>query len=253
MPLTVHQFPCLEDNYGFLALDEATGLAACIDTPDADAILRELDRLGWKLDLILNTHWHPDHAGGNAQVVAATGAKVVGPGEVTKIAPIDREVNGGETVKLGETTFQVIETGGHTLGHIAYFDAADRIAFVGDTLFALGCGRLFEGTAEQMWTSLQRLAALPDDTIVYCAHEYTASNARFALSVDDDPALKARAAEIFALRARGEPTVPTTIALEKATNPFLRAPKLAERVGAGGEQDYKAFGAVRTAKDNFKG
>ena len=253
MPLTVHQFPCLEDNYGFLALDEATGLAACIDTPDADAILRELDRLGWKLDLILNTHWHPDHAGGNAQVVVATGAKVVGPGEVTKIAPIDREVNGGDTVKLGETTFQVIETGGHTLGHIAYFDAADRIAFVGDTLFALGCGRLFEGTAEQMWTSLQRLAALPDDTIVYCAHEYTASNARFALSVDDDPALKARAAEIFSLRARGEPTVPTTIALEKATNPFLRAPKLAERVGAGGEPNYKAFGAVRTAKDNFKG
>ncbi len=253
MPLTVHQFPCLEDNYAFLARDEATGLAACVDTPDAKAILRELDRLGWKLDLILNTHWHPDHAGGNAEIVAATGATVVGPGEVTKIAPIDREVNGGETVMLGETAFQVIQTGGHTLGHIAYFDAADQIAFVGDTLFALGCGRLFEGTAEQMWTSLQRLAALPDDTTVYCAHEYTASNARFALSVDDDPALKARAAEIFAKRERGEPTVPTTIALEKATNPFLRAPKLAERVGAGGEPDYMAFGAVRTAKDNFKG
>ncbi|MFI4951308.1 MAG: hydroxyacylglutathione hydrolase C-terminal domain-containing protein, partial [Caulobacterales bacterium] len=152
-----------------------------------------------------------------------------------------------------ETRLEVIESGGHTLGHITYFDAADRIAFVGDTLFALGCGRLFEGTAEQMWTSLQRLAALPDDTTVYCAHEYTASNARFALSVDDDPALKARADKIFAMRERGEPTVPTTIALEKATNPFLRAPKLAERVGAGGEPDYKAFGAVRAAKDNFKG
>jgi len=253
MPLTVHQFPCLSDNYGFLARDEATGKTACIDTPDAGAILRELKTLGWTLDVILNTHWHPDHAGGNAEIVAATGAKVVGPGEVTRIAPIDREVNGGETVLLGETTFQVIQTGGHTLGHIAYFDAADRIAFVGDTLFALGCGRLFEGTAEQMWTSLQRLAALPDDTTVYCAHEYTASNARFALSVDDDPALKARAAEIFAMRERGEPTVPTTIALEKATNPFLRAPKLAERVGAGGQPDYKAFGAVRAAKDNFKG
>jgi hydroxyacylglutathione hydrolase len=253
MPLTVHQFPCLSDNYGFLARDEATGLTACIDTPDATAILRELDKLGWKLALILNTHWHPDHAGGNAEVVAATSAKVVGPAEVTRIATLDREVNGGDRVMLGETEFQVIETGGHTLGHIAYYDAADKIAFVGDTLFALGCGRLFEGTAQQMWTSLQRLAALPDDTTVYCAHEYTASNARFALSVDDDPALKARAAEVFAMRERGEPTVPTSIGLEKATNPFLRAPRLAERVGAGGEPDYMAFGAVRTAKDNFKG
>lgn len=253
MPLTVHQFPCLSDNYGFLARDEATGLTACIDTPDATAILRELDKLGWKLALILNTHWHPDHAGGNAEVVAATGAKVVGPAEVTRIAALDREVRGGDTVMLGETEFQVIETGGHTLGHIAYHDAADKIAFVGDTLFALGCGRLFEGTAEQMWTSLQRLAALPDDTTVYCAHEYTASNARFALSVDDDPALQARADQVFAMRERGEPTVPTSIGLEKATNPFLRAPRLAERVGAAGEPDYKAFGAVRAAKDNFKG
>jgi hydroxyacylglutathione hydrolase len=253
MPLVVHQFPCLSDNYGFLARDEATGLTACVDTPDAEAILRELDTLGWKLALILNTHWHPDHAGGNAEVVAATGAKVVGPAEVTRIAALDREVRGGDTVMLGETEFHVIETGGHTLGHIAYHDAADKIAFVGDTLFALGCGRLFEGTAEQMWTSLQRLAALPDDTTVYCAHEYTASNARFALSVDDDPALQARADEVFAMRERGEPTVPTSIGLEKATNPFLRAPRLAERVGAAGEPDYKAFGAVRAAKDNFKG
>ncbi len=253
MTLTVHQFPCLQDNYGFLARDEATGKTACIDTPDAAAILSELDKLGWKLDLILNTHWHPDHAGGNAEIKAATGATVVGPGEVTRLTPLDREVVGGDTVQLGETRFEVIETGGHTLGHIAYFDAADKIAFVGDTLFALGCGRLFEGTAEQMWTSLQRLAALPDQTTVYCAHEYTASNARFALSVDDAPALQTRAADIFAKRERGEPTVPTTIALEKATNPFLRAPVLAGRVGAEGKPDYEAFGAVRAAKDGFKG
>ena len=252
MPLTVHQFPCLSDNYGFLARDEATGKTACVDTPEAAAILRELAKLGWKLDLILNTHWHPDHAGGNAEIVAATGATVVGPAEVTRLTTLDREVRGADVVMLGETRFEVIESGGHTLGHIAYYDAADRIAFVGDTLFALGCGRLFEGTAEQMWTSLQRLAALPDDTTVYCAHEYTASNARFALSVDDDPALKARAAQVFAMRERGEATVPTTIALEKATNPFLRAPKLAERVGAAGEPDYKAFGAVRAAKDAFR-
>src|SRR5580698_10781925 len=215
MTLTVRQFPCLSDNYGFLIRDDASGKTACIDTPDAAAILRELKAAGWGLDFIFNTHWHPDHAGGNAEIKAATGCQIVGPAEVTRIAPLDRTVVGGDAVELGETSFQVIETGGHTLGHIAYFDAADRIAFVGDTLFALGCGRLFEGTAEQMWTSLQRLAALPDETTVYCAHEYTASNARFALTVDDDPALKARADQIFDKRTRGEPTVPTTIALEK--------------------------------------
>ncbi|MFN3583611.1 hydroxyacylglutathione hydrolase [Phenylobacterium sp.] len=241
MPVTVHQFPCLSDNYGFLVRDDETGLAACIDTPEAGAILRELDKLGWNLALILNTHWHPDHAGGNAEIKAATGAQVVGPAEVTRISPIDREVKGGDEVLLGATRFQVLESGGHTLGHVAYYDAADGVAFVGDTLFALGCGRLFEGTAEQMWASLQRLAALPDDTRVYCAHEYTASNARFALSVDADPALKARADAIFAARERGEPTVPTTIGLEKATNPFLRA------------GNAEAFAAVRQAKDVFKG
>lgn len=253
MPLTVHQFACLSDNYGFLIRDEASGQTACIDTPEAAAVLRELDDLGWELDFILNTHWHPDHAGGNADIKAMTGCTIVGPPEVTRIAPLDREVGGGDTVQLGETTFQVIESGGHTLGHIAYFDPSDRVAFVGDTLFALGCGRLFEGTPEQMWDSLQRLAALPDDTRVYCAHEYTASNARFALSVDDGAALKARADEIFAARERGEWTVPTTIALEKATNPFLRAPALAARVGAAGQPDAQAFAAVRAAKDNFRG
>ena len=253
MPLTVRQFPCLSDNYGFLIRDEATGKTGCIDTPDAGAVLAELDKAGWKLDFILNTHWHPDHAGGNAQIKAATGAFIVGPAEVTRIAPLDRTVVHGDTVELGETRFEVIDTGGHTLGHITYFDEADHIAFVGDTLFALGCGRLFEGTAQQMWTSLQRLAALPDDTTVYCAHEYTASNARFALSVDEAPAVKARAQAIFAARERGEPTVPTTIALEKATNPFLRAPVLAGRVGKAGAPDYEAFGAVRAAKDGFRG
>jgi hydroxyacylglutathione hydrolase len=253
MPLQVHQFPCLSDNYGFLIRDAASGRTACIDTPEAGAILRELETLGWGLDFILNTHWHPDHAGGNADLKAKTGCTIVGPKEVTRIAPLDREVGDGDTVELGETRFQVIESGGHTLGHIAYYDAADGVAFVGDTLFALGCGRLFEGTPEQMWTSLQRLAALPDDTRVYCAHEYTASNARFALSVDDSAALKARADAVFSARERGEWTVPTTIGLEKATNPFLRAPALAARVGAAGEPDHKAFAAVRAAKDSFKG
>lgn len=253
MPLTVHQFPCLSDNYGFLVRDEASGRTACIDTPETAAVLRELETLGWELDFIFNTHWHPDHAGGNADIKAVTGCTIVGPAEVTRIAPLDREVGGGDTVALGETTFEVIESGGHTLGHIAFYDPADRVAFVGDTLFALGCGRLFEGTAEQMWDSLQRLASLPDDTTVYCAHEYTASNARFALSVDDDPALRDRAAAVFAARERGDWTVPTTIGLEKATNPFLRAPLLAERVNAAGQPDAQAFAAVRAAKDSFKG
>ncbi|MFI4936798.1 MAG: hydroxyacylglutathione hydrolase [Caulobacterales bacterium] len=253
MTLTVRQFPCRSDNYGFLIRDEASGKTACIDTPDGGAILGQLKTLGWGLDFIFNTHWHPDHAGGNAEIQKATGCFIVGPQEVTRIAPLDRTVVGGETVMLGETRFEVIESGGHTLGHIAYFDDADRVAFVGDTLFALGCGRLFEGTPEQMWASLSRLAALPDETKVYCAHEYTASNARFALSVDEDPALKARASDIFAARERGEWTVPTTIGLEKATNPFLRAPLLAAKVGKAGAPDYEAFAAVRAAKDSFRG
>src|SRR5580693_270205 len=220
MTVTIRQFACLSDNYGFLVRDDATGKTACIDTPDAAAILAELKAAGWGLDFIFNTHWHPDHAGGNAEIQAATGCVIVGPGEVTRIA---------------------------------YFDAADQVAFVGDTLFALGCGRLFEGQPDQMWASLSRLAALPDETRVYCAHEYTASNARFALSVDEGAALKARAADVFAARERGEPTVPTTIGLEKATNPFLRAPLLAARVGKAGAPDHEAFAAVRAAKDNFRG
>jgi hydroxyacylglutathione hydrolase len=248
MALQVHQFPCLQDNYGFLIRDEATGKTGCVDTPDAEAILAELQRLGWGLDMILNTHWHPDHAGGNARIKEVTGCEIVGPEEVTRIAPLDRPLHDGDEVRLGETVFRVLETGGHTLGHISYLDAEDGVVFVGDTLFALGCGRVFEGTAEQMWTSLSRLAALPDETLVYCAHEYTAANAKFALSVDSSPALKARADQVFAARQRGEPTVPTRIGLEKAANPFLRAPLL--RPGA---PEAQAFAEVRKAKDHFAG
>ena len=253
MTLQVHQFACLNDNYGFLARDGDTGQVATIDTPDAEAILRELERLGWTLDLVMNTHWHPDHAGGNARLQEVTGCTIVGPQEVTRIAPLDRPVGEGDVVELGHTRFQVMETGGHTLGHITYYDAADGVAFVGDTLFALGCGRVFEGTAQQMWTSLSRLAALPDETLVYCAHEYTAANARFALSVDDSPALKARSEAVFAARERGEATVPTRIGAEKAANPFLRAPALKTAMGLAGASDVEAFAAVRQAKDVFKG
>ena len=247
MPIEVRLFPCLSDNYGFLVRDTATGDTAAVDTPDGGAVLRELEASGWRLSLILNTHWHPDHTQGNTAVKAATGVQIVGPAEVRRAAPLDREVKGGDEVALGETRFQVLETGGHTLGHISYYDAADRTAFVGDTLFALGCGRLFEGTPEMMWASLQRLAALPDETTVYCAHEYTASNARFALTLDKGEALAARAEAVFAARERGEPTVPTTIGMEKATNPFLRAPELL------GGDPVAAFAQLRAGKDAFKG
>lgn len=251
MPLEIRQFPCLQDNYGFLVRDSATGQVACVDTPDADAILAELKASGWgRLDLILNTHWHPDHAGGDAAVKAATGCQIVGPAEVAPIAPLDRKVHDGDVVELGAARFQVIATPGHTLGHIVYFDAEDGTAFVGDTLFAMGCGRLFEGSPEQMWSSLERLAALPAHTRVYCAHEYTAANARFALSVDPDPAVKHRAERVFAARERGEATVPTTIGEELASNPFLRAPGLP---GYSGETPAQAFAAVRAAKDVFAG
>lgn len=247
--LTVHQFACLSDNYGFLIRDEATGRTAAVDTPDADAIQRELRGLGWGLDLILNTHWHADHAGGNVALQAATGARVVGPAEVARLGPApDRVVAAGDEVLLGETRFKVLDVGGHTLGHIAYWDNADRIAFVGDSIFALGCGRMFEGDPEQFWASLSRLAALPDETALYCAHEYTAANARFALSIDGDPAVAARAAQVFGQRERGEPTVPTTVALEKATNPFLRAPVLEPSLAPAA-----AFAKIRAAKDAFRG
>lgn len=252
MTLEIHQFPCLSDNYGFLARDRASGLCATIDTPDAAVILSEAERLGWGISHILNTHWHPDHAGGNAAIKAATGCEIIGPEEVRKTGPLDRVVSGGELVEMGATRFQVLAVGGHTLGHIAYYAGDDRAAFVGDTLFALGCGRVFEGDPEMMWSSLSRLAALPDETRVYCAHEYTASNARFALSVDDSPALAERARAVFAARERGEPTVPTTIGLEKATNPFLRAPALAGRLGLQAGEDASAFAAVRAAKDAFR-
>jgi len=249
MSLTVRQFPCLADNYGFLVRDAASGMTACVDTPDAAAVRAELAAAGWRLDMILNTHWHPDHAGGNAILKAATGAHIVGPAEVRRIAPLDEAVYDGDVVALGETRFEVIACGGHTIGHIAYFDPADRIAFVGDTLFALGCGRIFEGDAAQMWRSLQRLADLPEETVVYCAHEYTAANARFALSVDPDPDLAARAEAVFDARSRGEPTVPTTIGLERATNPFLRAPALVSDAPSPAE----AFARIRAAKDVFTG
>lgn len=250
----VHIFPCLKDNYGFLLHDPSTGETAAIDTPEAGKILAEAHAKGWKITQIWNTHWHPDHAGGNAEIVAKTGAKVVGPKEVDRIgAAPDRILSEGDTVEMGALKATIIETPGHTLGHIVFHLADHKIAFVGDTLFALGCGRLFEGTPRQMWDSLGKLRALPDDTVVYCAHEYTTSNAAFALSVDAQNAdLVAYADDVKAKRAQDIATVPTTIGKEKRANPFLRAddPKLQAFVGHAGDA-VATFAAVRERKNNF--
>lgn len=248
MSLTVHQFACLSDNYGFLIRDDATGQVGCIDTPDGDAVLAAADAVGWRIDVIFNTHWHPDHAGGNEAVKARFGSHIVGPEEVREHYPIDQVVGHGDVVKLGETSFTVIDTGGHTLGHVCFYSSEAEKVFVGDTLFPLGCGRIFEGTPQQMWDSLSRLAALPAETVVYSAHEYTLGNARFAESVDSSTALAERIVAIEAARAKGEPTVPTTIAEELRTNPFLRAPQLSQQ-----PDPVAAFAEIRAAKDNFKG
>ncbi len=254
MASIVHMFPCLSDNYGFLLHDPATGETACIDTPEPDRILAEAEGKGWKITQIWNTHWHPDHAGGNAAIKAATGCAIAGPaGEAAKIPALDRHLAEGDMVQLGSLTAHVLDTPGHTAGHIVYHLPEHGIAFVGDTLFALGCGRLFEGTAAQMWESLGKLRTMPADTTVYCAHEYTASNAKFALSVDpDNAALRAYADGVAAKRARNEPTVPTTIGAELEANPFLRAddPKLAAAVGHANDP-VAAFAEIRERKNRF--
>lgn len=251
--LEVHQFPCLSDNYGFLLHDAASGETACIDTPDADEYLRQAQGKGWCITHIWNTHWHPDHAGGNAAIKAATGCTIVAPAvDSPKIAGVDRTVGQGDTVKLGEWAAEVIDVGGHTMGHIAYHLPEARLAFVGDSLFALGCGRMFEGTASQFWASLSRLKALPPETVLYCAHEYTQSNARFALHADpENTTLQAYADDVERKRAAGLPTVPTRLDRELAANPFLRADTDEMRIRWGGTSPPETFAALRAAKDSF--
>jgi hydroxyacylglutathione hydrolase len=251
--LEVHQFACLSDNYGFLLHDEASQETVCIDTPDPQAYLREAGARGWQITQIWNTHWHPDHAGGNAAIKAITGCSVTAPQvDAPKIDAVDRTVVGGDSVRIGDYTARVIDVGGHTMGHIAYHLPDAALAFVGDSLFALGCGRMFEGTAPQFWDSLSRLKRLPSDTLLYCAHEYTASNARFALHADPSNAQLAEyAEEIASRRARDLPTVPTKLERELATNPFLRAADAALRSRWGGGDAVATFAALRRAKDSF--
>lgn len=255
--LQIVQFPCLSDNYGFLLHDPDAGLTASIDTPDADEIEAQLGARGWRLTHIFNTHHHDDHAGGNLVLKQRHDCLIVGPkSDADRIPGIDVGVGDGFRVVFGDRRIDVLETPGHTRGHIVYYVPEARAAFVGDTLFAMGCGRLFEGTPEQMWSSLQKILRWPDDTEIYCAHEYTLANGRFALTVEPgNEALAARVREVERLRHAGQPTVPTTLRLEKATNPFLRPASLDLKaaIGLEGGDELSVFARTRFMKDSFRG
>ena len=237
MAIEVVCIPVLSDNYVWLVHEPNSGATMVVDPAVAAPILAEAAARGWRITDIWNTHWHPDHTGGNAEIKAATGCTITGPAaEAERIPTLDVQVKGGDVVRLGAIEATVIDVPAHTAGHIAYYLANEAAAFVGDTLFAMGCGRLFEGTAAQMFENMAKLATLPDATMVYCAHEYTQSNGRYALVAEpENRALIARMTQVDAARVRGEATVPTTIGDEKATNPFMRATsveQLAERRAA---------------------
>ena len=253
--LEIHQIPCLQDNYGFLVHDPETGATATIDTPEVAPINQALAAKGWRLTHILNTHHHFDHAGGNEELKAQWNCQVVGAAiDAERIPGIDVALADGDTLTLGSKQARIIEVPGHTSGHIAYYFAADEVAFVGDTLFALGCGRLFEGTPQQMSESLAKIMALPDETTVYCAHEYTEANAAFAVTMEPaNPALQQRVKEIQSLRAAGKPTVPTSIGLERATNPFVRSDsaELQAVLNLSGADEVAVFAETRRRKDHF--
>jgi hydroxyacylglutathione hydrolase len=255
MPLEVDQFMCKSDNFGVLLRDAASGETALIDAPEEAAILAAVERTGWRPTVILTTHHHLDHVEANLALKKRFGLRIVGPkAEAEKIPGIDETVEEGDPLRFAGEEVRVIATPGHTAGHVTYHLPSAGLAFAGDTLFALGCGRLFEAGAEVMHRSLSKLAALPPETAVYCGHEYTQANARFALSVDPtNPALKARAAEIDRLRGEGKPTLPTTIAEELETNPFLRwgDPALRRNLGMENAADWEVLAEVRKRKDVF--
>jgi hydroxyacylglutathione hydrolase len=254
--LEIERIPVLQDNYVWLAREADSGAVAAVDPSVAEPVLAAAERRGWKITHILNTHHHPDHTGGNLEIKAATGATIVGPShDRARIPGIDVEVSDGGSYDLGRERAEIFFVPGHTKGHIAFWFRNSDALFCGDTLFLMGCGRLFEGTPEQMWNSLSRLRALPESTKVYCGHEYTQSNARFALTVEPANAdLKARAAWVDRMRAEGKGTVPGTMGDERKTNPFLRAdvPAVAAAVGLAGADPVKVFAEVRRRKDVFR-
>jgi hydroxyacylglutathione hydrolase len=255
MAAQTHLFPCLSDNFGVLLHDPATGATASIDAPEAPAIEAALKATGWTLSHILVTHHHQDHTGGIAELKARHKCRVIGPrDEAAKIPTLDETVAEGDTIMLGSLTGRVLDTPGHTAGHISLVFDADKLAFVGDTLFSIGCGRVIEGTMEQMWDSLLKLRALPDDTQFFCGHEYTQANIKFALTIEPgNAALQARAKEAEALRAAGKPTIPATIGAEKAQNCFLRADvaSVAAGLGMSGRPAAEVFAEIRTRKNKF--
>ena len=254
MPIEIDQFMCRSDNFGVLIRDAASGYVALIDAPEERPILEAIERTGWTPNLLLVTHHHQDHVEANEALKKRFGLKIIGPAkEADRIPGIDETVDGGSTFKFGNEEVKVLFTPGHTLGHISYHFPTSKVAFVADVLFAMGCGRILEGDAPMMWKSLQALAALPPETTIYCGHEYTLSNAKFALSVEpDNEALKARLAEVERLRADGKPTLPTTIAEELETNPFLRphSASIRKTLGMQDASDEAVFAETRKRKDN---
>ncbi|WP_170559045.1 hydroxyacylglutathione hydrolase [Ruegeria atlantica] len=255
MPLEVVTIPCLSDNYAFLAHDAASGNTALVDAPEAGPILAELDRRGWALSHVLLTHHHWDHVDGLSAILERRPAKVIGAAaDAHRLPPLDQQVSEGDTFEVGGEPVQVLDVSGHTVGHIAFYMPQSAVVFTADSLMALGCGRLFEGTPSQMWASLSKLAALPDDTLVCSGHEYTQSNAKFAVTVDPENAkLQERVADIDRARAAGEATVPSSLALEKATNPFLRAadPAIQAHLGMRNSDPVEVFAEIRARKDRF--
>ena len=255
MPLEIITIPCLSDNYVYLIREPETGTVAVVDAPEAAPILAELEKQGWTLDQILLTHHHDDHIEGVGELVKATGAKVIGAkADAHRLPPLDTAVSEGDRLQLGNLNYEVLDVSGHTVGHVAYIFHKALAAFTGDSLMAWGCGRVFEGTMDMMWGTMQKFHALPRAMNIYSGHEYTASNGKFALTIEpDNESLQQRAEAVSAARAKGEFTVPSGLGLELATNPFLRASHVKVKTALGMEDstDAEVFAEIRTRKDNF--
>lgn len=254
--LEIEQFMCGADNYGVLIHDASANLTAAVDTPDADPIRANLQAKGWRLTHIFTTHHHGDHVAGHLSLKAETGCTIVGGAkDAGRIPGLDTTLDDGESFQFGAFQVDVFDTPGHTLGHIGYYVPQAGVAFLGDTLFSLGCGRLLEGSADDMWGSLQKIMMLPPETLIYCGHEYTLANAKFALSVEpENEALRQRATAVTQLRGKSEPTLPVKLSDERATNPFLRpdSPDIQNRLGMTGRPHQEIFGKLRSMKDSFR-